>query len=187
MGREKFSLWRLAEKRAKTASKRSASMPGPKPTPTHLRLLRGNPGKRPIRPEPQPAIPDNMPPPPRFLGAYAQDEWWTTGPKLYRLGLLTAADLMPFAAYCQAYDSWRTAIERFKEMAERDSVTRGLLIKTSSGDAAQNPLVGIARRAASDMVRFAGEFGMSPAARARISAGVGYEPPGGGKFDGLLA
>jgi phage terminase small subunit len=59
------------------------------------------------------------------------------------------------------------------------------LIKTSSGDAAQNPLIGIARRAAADMVRYAGEFGMSPAARARISAGIGYEPPEG-KFDGLL-
>jgi hypothetical protein len=36
------------------------------------------------------------------------------------------------------------------------------------------------------MVRYASEFGMSPAARARIAAGAGFEPPPG-KFDGLLA
>jgi phage terminase small subunit len=49
-------------------------------------------------------------------------------------------------------------------------------------------MVRIAANAAADMVRFAGECGLSPAARARISAGVGYEPPpGGGKFDGLIA
>jgi phage terminase small subunit len=48
-----------------------------------------------------------------------------------------------------------------------------------------NPLTRISQRAASDMVRYAGEFGFSPAARARIAAGV-YEPPPGSKFDGLL-
>jgi len=35
------------------------------------------------------------------------------------------------------------------------------------------------------MVRYAAEFGFSPAAGARIAAGV-YEPPPGGKFDGLI-
>jgi phage terminase small subunit len=72
-------------------------------------------------------------------------------------------------------------------MAAKDPVTSGLLIKSQgNGDAIQNPLLGIARRAANDMVRYAGEFGMSPAARARIRAGVWHEPPPS-KFDGLLA
>jgi P27 family predicted phage terminase small subunit len=56
-------------------------------------------------------------------------------------------------------------------MAERDLLTHGLMIKTSNGNAIQNPLVGTANKAMLDMVRFAGEFGMSPAARARIEAG----------------
>jgi hypothetical protein len=34
------------------------------------------------------------------------------------------------------------------------------------------------------MVRYAGEFGLTPLARGRIASGGGYEPPG--KFDGLL-
>ena len=72
-------------------------------------------------------------------------------------------------------------------MAEKDPATSGLLVKRADGNDGPNPLVGIARRAADDMVSLAGHFGMSPAARARISAGVGYEPPpGGSEFDGLL-
>jgi phage terminase small subunit len=50
----------------------------------------------------------------------------------------------------------------------------------------QNPLVLIAKQAASDMVRYASEFGMTAAARARIAAGV-YNSPTASKFDGLLA
>jgi phage terminase small subunit len=48
----------------------------------------------------------------------------------------------------------------------------------------RNPLVAIAANAASDMVRYASEFGLTPLARGRIAAGGGYGPPG--KFDGLL-
>jgi P27 family predicted phage terminase small subunit len=161
-------------------------MPGPKPTPTHLKLLRGNPGHQKLnRNEPQPQVPAEVPEPPPFVQGHAADEWWRVAPELHALKLLSALDVMLLATYCQAYAHWRTAEEKLREMAARDPVTSGLLVKTASGDAAQNPLVGIARRAAADMVRYASEFGMSPAARARISAGVGFEPPPG-KFDGLL-
>ena len=161
-------------------------MPGPPPTPNVLRLLKGNPSKRRIRSEPAPSVPSSMPAPPSWLPSYAQDEWWTTGPELHRLGLLTVLDLMSFGAYCQAYHHWRMAVEAFNAIAEKDPATSGLLVKRADGNDGPNPLVGIARRAADDMVSLAGHFGMSPAARARISAGVGYEPPPGGKFDGLL-
>ena len=73
------------------------------------------------------------------------------------------------------------------EMTKRDPVTHGLIIRSTNTKAPmQNPLVLIAKQAASDMVRYASEFGMTAAARARIAAGV-YREPQGGKFDGLLA
>jgi P27 family predicted phage terminase small subunit len=163
-------------------------MPGPPPTPTVLKLLRGNPGRRPIRPEPQPPQAAEPPDAPLFLVGYAADEWDRVAGWLHLMGLLSALDVMPLAAYCQAYAHWRTAEEVLAAMAAKDPVSAGLLIRSQGGDAIQNPLVGVARRAAADMVRYAGEFGMSPAARARISAGVGFEPPAGsGKFDGLIA
>jgi P27 family predicted phage terminase small subunit len=127
-----------------------------------------------------------MPEPPPFLAPYARDEWWSIGPRLVRLNLLTSVDLQVFAAYCQSYATWRTAIETLNGMAERDTTTGGLLVKRiSDGNAVRNPLLAIAANAASDMVRYASEFGLTPLARGRIASG-GYEPPGSGKFDGLL-
>jgi phage terminase small subunit len=61
-----------------------------------------------------------------------------------------------------------------------------LLIKTQAGDARRNPLVKIAADAANDMVRFAGEFGLTAVARSRLAAGV-YGQPKPSKFAGLLA
>ena len=53
-------------------------------------------------------------------------------------------------------------------MAERDQLTSGLMIKTTNGNPIQNPLVGIANKAAAAMVRYAAEFGMTPSARSRV-------------------
>jgi P27 family predicted phage terminase small subunit len=162
-------------------------MPGPPPQPAHLRLLRGNPGRRPIKPEPQPEIAVVVPEPPEFLTGHACDEWYRVAPELHRLQLLTVVDVNALAAYCAAYKRWRTAEETLNEMAKRDPVTSGLIIRSSNTKAPmQNPLVLIAKQAASDMVRYASEFGMTAAARARIAAGV-YNEPSGGKFGDLLA
>jgi P27 family predicted phage terminase small subunit len=127
-----------------------------------------------------------MPECPSFLIGYGCDEWYRVAPELHRLGLLTILDIPALAAYCQAYRVWRTAVEALHEMAKRDPVMHGLVVKAASGGAIQNPLVLTIRQAANDMVRFAGEFGMTPVARARIAAGV-YNKPDGGKFGGLLA
>jgi phage terminase small subunit len=62
-----------------------------------------------------------------------------------------------------------------------------LLVKTAVGDARRNPLVTIAADAANDILTFAGQYGLTPFARSRLAAGVGVQPPGGGKFGDLLA
>ena len=55
-------------------------------------------------------------------------------------------------------------------MAAKDELNAALMIKTTSGNAIQNPLVGIANKAKADMVRYAAEFGMTPSARSRVTA-----------------
>jgi len=70
-------------------------------------------------------------------------------------------------------------------MADKDRVTGALLIKSALGDPRANPLIRIADNAAADMIRCAGEFGMTPSARARVRAGIAWRE-GGGKFDGLI-
>jgi P27 family predicted phage terminase small subunit len=131
----------------------------------------GNPGKRALnRTEPKPAslIPD----PPPELSADALEEWQTISRRLLAAGIMTAIDRAALAAYCQAYGRWVQAERGIAEMAKRDPVTAGLLIKTIKGNAIQNPLVGTANKAMSDMVRYAAEFGMTLSARSRVIANL---------------
>jgi P27 family predicted phage terminase small subunit len=156
-------------------------MPGPPPTPLPLRLLKGNPQKRPLRPEIEPERPVEPPEAPPFLGGFARDEWYRVVGELHRLKLLTVLDINPLAAYCTAYARWRTAAQALAKVEKLNPVTAGsgLVIKR-----AQNPLVRIASRAEADMLRYASQFGFTPVARSRLAAGPFGQPPG--KLDDLL-
>lgn len=157
---------------------------GPKPKPTHLKLVEGNPGKRPLNnAEPQPTR-GPIPLPPRHLSEPAKEEWLRLSEELHNLRLLTMVDLNPFAAYCQAFGRWVLAENKLAEMAARDPTMGGMVIKTQNGNAIHNPLLGIANKAASDMMRYAAEFGLTPTARARLALGP---EPQVSKFDGLIA
>jgi P27 family predicted phage terminase small subunit len=144
-------------------------MRGRKPKPTHLKLVKGNPGKRPIN-EREPVPTNKLPSPPAFLADEAKVEWGRVSEELYRIGVLTDIDRAALAAYCQAYARWAAAEKAINAMAAADLVAGGLLTSTSNGNKIQNPLVGIANKAAADMVRYAAEFGMTPSARSRIKA-----------------
>jgi len=158
-------------------------MRGRKPKPTHLKLVRGNPGKRRLNgAEP---VPERMlPSPPDELCADARVEWQRVAGELHRIGVLSGIDRAALAAYCQAYGRWVVAERAIARMAERDQLTEGLMIKTTNGNAVQNPLVGTANKAMADLVRYAAEFGMTPSARSRISGHTGEsdEPEGFAQF-----
>jgi P27 family predicted phage terminase small subunit len=162
-------------------------MPGPAPRPAYLKVLRGNPGKKRIPREVEPEIPATIPQAPAFLSGHAREEWDRVAPSLHRLRLLSDLDLQVLAAYCQSYGRWRQAEEALATMAARDQTTNALLVKGRDGGPTQNPLVRVSTRAAADMIAAASHFGMTPGARSRIAAGIGHEPPDGGKFKGLIA
>jgi len=145
-------------------------MRGRRPTPTFLKLIRGNPGKQRLpQGEPEPQRPDDIPSPPSFLTGYAADEWRRVAGELYHLKLLTRIDVNLLAAYCVSYKRWRDAEEALLELGSSLPL-KGLMMRyRNGGDLMRNPLVSIAHHAAADMVRYAGEFGLSPAARARIA------------------
>ncbi|MGF6957992.1 phage terminase small subunit P27 family [Paraburkholderia youngii] len=111
-----------------------------------------------------------MPKPPSHLDAYAIEEWNYITPSLEAIGLLTTIDGTTLAAYCQCVSRWRQAEEAIQRMKARDKLTSALMIKTTNGNAIQNPLIGVANRAMNMAIRFAAEFGMSPAARARLAS-----------------
>lgn len=143
--------------------------PGTKPKPTSLKLIEGNRGKRPLNRK-EPRIASALPSPPPHLTADALEEWNRVAVWLHRIGLLSEVDRAGLAAYAQAYGRWAQAERAIAKMAEKDHLTGGLMIRTSNGNAIQNPLVGTANKAAADMMRYAAEFGMTPSARTRITA-----------------
>jgi P27 family predicted phage terminase small subunit len=163
---------------------RSVLMSNP-PVPLRLKLLRGNPGRRALRAEPEPTIPSEPPEPPSFLLPAAKDEWHRVAGELHALGLLTVLDVNLLAAYCESFGRWQQAETMLAEMADRNPDTGALTVKTAAGNRMFNPLLQIARNAAADMLKFASEFGLSPVARTRISSGI-VGTATGGKFDGLL-
>lgn len=148
---------------------------GPKPTPTHLQLVRGNPGKRklPKKEDEIPVVVEEVTPP-AFLSDDAKVEWGRMINALVALKLVSQLDRAALGAYCQAYGRWAQAERALAAMRERDANTHGLLVKTTGQNVVQNPLVGIANKAMADMVRYAAEFGMTPSARVRLTgAGAG--------------
>jgi P27 family predicted phage terminase small subunit len=143
-------------------------MPNPR-KPTALRIIEGNRGHRPL-PKHEPKPRRGIPQPPAHLDAYARAEWDRITPELDAIGMLSAIDGTALAAYCQCVSRWMQAEEAIQRMKARDKLTSALMIKTTNGNAIQNPLIGVANRAMHMAIRFAAEFGMSPAARARLSA-----------------
>jgi P27 family predicted phage terminase small subunit len=143
---------------------------GRKPTPTALKLVKGNPGKRALNKR-EPRVKLSQPSAPSFLNDDAKAEWSRVAGTLFDVGLMTELDRAALAAYCQAYGRWAEAERALARMAAKDEANRALMVKTVGGNAIQNPLVGIANKAKADMVKYAIEFGMTPSARSKVIAG----------------
>lgn len=157
-------------------------MRGPKPKPAALRVIEGNPGKRPIRPMVE--MPrGTLPEPPAALNELARQEWNRVAPGLHALRLLETVDVAALAAYCNAWARWSLAESLIAEMAKTNQAG-GLMVKTTKGNVIQNPLVGTSNKAQADMVRYAAEFGMTPSARSRVGSEGGVKPTS--KWDGLI-
>ena len=142
-------------------------MPGPPKKPTKLKIIEGNPGKKRLnKNEPEPR--NIMPYAPAHLCDDAVKEWTRICEGLHHMGLLTEVDRNALGAYCSSFALWAQSWRVLNEMASTGKLGAGLMIKTTNGNMIQNPLVGTANVAARDMVRYAAEFGLTPAARARI-------------------
>lgn len=132
---------------------------GRKPKATNLKVLEGNPGKRPLnKNEPKPK--EKLPPCPKWLEPEAKKEWRRMGKKLLELGVISEIDGAAFAGYCQAYARW---IE-----AEQFMSVHGTIFKTPKGYIQQVPQVSIARQYLKAMKEFCSEFGLTPSSRTRI-------------------
>ncbi len=151
---------------------------GRKPTPTALKLVKGNPGKRPLNaaePKPAPKIPD--PPDHLPVKSEARKEWFRISKQLHELGLLTEIDRAALAAYCVAWGRWVEAEEQLTKY--------GTVIKSpDKGWLVQSPYLSIANRAMDQMAKLLAEFGMSPSSRSRVQSVKASDM--GDEMEGLL-
>ena len=134
---------------------------GPRPTPTKLKLLRGNPGNRPInKSEPQPATDGVVMP--SHLGEVAAAKWGQVLPLLQAVKVMTRADIEALARYCDTYEWWLATRAKLKK--EGDTYP----ILNDKGDVkyiAQRPEVSIAHKLAVQLRQLEQDFGLNPSAR----------------------
>jgi len=140
-------------------------MRGPPPKPTKLRVLQGNPGRKPIRKrEPEPRV--GTPQCPAWLKGEARKCWQRNAPKLIELGLLTELDEDEFTRYCISHAQRVAAVKWLEEHGTvypiRDEKTGRIRYLQ------QVPQVSIARNAAKLASVLGAKFGLSPADRTRI-------------------
>ena len=145
-------------------------MRGRKPKPTGLKIVSGNPGKRPLNArEPNPEA--DLPTCPAHLLPTAKVEWKRLARELYYLGVLTRLDRATLAGYCQAYGRWVEAEEKL--------IASPLLLKTPSGYVQQSPWLSVSNKQLELMGRYMVELGLTPASRSRIvtaSGSAGHDP-----------
>jgi len=138
-------------------------MPGPKPMPTQLKVLRGNPGRRRLNnlePEPGPSRKKV----PSWLPSEAKQYWNDLHPMLERLGVMTEADELALAGLCATYAAWREAYAFLQE--------HGTAYKTVStaGDVLWKsyPQVQVFSDMGKQLRVWLVEFGLSPSSRSKV-------------------
>lgn len=151
---------------------------GPQPTPNVLKLVRGNPGKRPINladgVQPLVEVPDI----PKHLSREARKEWKRITPLLVEEGLIAKMDRAMLALYCQAWGRMaeleaalnaKIAAQVEKGFPYESAVEDCCYDVTPKGFRQQAALVNMIRQQADAVARYSGHFGMSPSQRARIT------------------
>ncbi|RJG06259.1 phage terminase small subunit P27 family [Noviherbaspirillum cavernae] len=174
---------------------------GPKSKPTELKVLEGNRGHRPMIADGQLRPMVETPDPPKHLGKEARKEWKRITVELVRYNIISRLDQQMLGMLCQAVERvalFETALQRrmlriLTENKERPSdqeqdPAQAYIARTSQGYEMQCIEYQLLNKEREILMKLLGEFGLSPAMRARVVLGQ----PGakqltlfeGGKADG---
>lgn len=96
-------------------------------------------------------------PPPADLSELAKEVWRRRFPDVWRLTNLVPADIPAYSAYCEAVACMIEADREFERSGRR------ILL-----DGKRNPMIIIMRQAREEVVKYAKEFGLTPASRKNI-------------------
>lgn len=131
---------------------------GPLPQSAALKILAGNPGKRPIRRGTSAA--SGAVACPEWLKGEARAEWKRLAPALLKAEILKPVDQVSFSIYCQTIARWREC--------QRVIDQHGPLYLNARGSLLARPEVAMGIKWGKEARALGAEFGLSPASRARL-------------------
>lgn len=134
-----------------------------------LKLLKGNPGRRPLNAaEPQiapgrPPVPPSLEGDPTPLALVARAEWDRVVDQLVTAGIVGEIDMPILEAYALTFAQWRLAMDEVSK--------HGSIVKIGKNDyPMQNPYIAVANKAFKQWTAMAQELGIGAASRSKISA-----------------
>lgn len=141
--------------------------------PTRLKVIQGTyrEDRAPVN-EPQPEKVIKLPKPPRYLSKYAKTLWGALVEELTAQGILTIIDMPALEACCEAYGQYRAAHEAvfhpvdFETGKQTDRTLAEYMDKRNSQTMPEYTAM---TKAFAILKAYLIEFGMTPAARGRIS------------------
>lgn len=136
-----------------------------RPKPTALKLLQGNPGKRAFNQQ-EPQLIAECPDPPAWLTKRGRELWAELGPLLVTARIMTKADASALALLCEAYALFRHA----RMHVRRDGLTYTSETEGGGTMVKARPEVAIMQDSWRQIRLMLVEFGLTPAARSKVSA-----------------
>jgi len=151
------------------------------PTPTALKIVTGNPGKRPLNTK-EPRFKNSIPPCPMDLDEVGTREWKNKSRLLHDAGVLTEVDGNTLALYCRI---WSQIVLLSAEIGTvADYIAYDIKINEDTGEeikvnAKTNPLAVRLESLYAEYRAYSGLLGLDPVNRGKIKA----EKPESGKKD----
>jgi P27 family predicted phage terminase small subunit len=143
-------------------------MRGRKPKPTCLKLVDGNPGRRPIKQDdfsPAAVIPEC----PAHLQGEARAEWDRLTQLLDEYGMVSEADRGALAMICTLWGRYVAAETVIEAAAKKLPGSYGLFVKSPNDFPVQSPWLAVSNKAMEKYHQMCAEFGLTPSSRARVS------------------
>lgn len=141
-------------------------MRGRKPTPTVMKLVTGNPGRRQVSMDefrPEAAIPDA----PEHLKDEARREWDRVTEILFRHGMVSDVDRGALAMLCTLWARYVQAEQMIEKARDASPSSGGLFMKSPNGFPIQSPWLAVSNKSIEQYKSMCAEFGLTPAARVR--------------------
>jgi len=128
-------------------------------TPTAIKVLRGNPGCRPIN-DAEPVPPPADMTPPDTLREIGIAKWMEVSSLLTRMGVFTAADRTTLERYCLLHEQFMEVVKHVREHGMTQITQTGYSQLTAEGS--------LFKTLPADLLKIEREFGMTPAARSSL-------------------